>query len=201
MDGHDGHALMPDKSIVIVEDDSVQRRAFMRSLAGYQVHAVATAEEALERLLGDEPLAAAVLDVGLPGMNGLDLLERIRPSRPALPVVLLTGRLDRESINRACRLGAWYLCKPVTANELAQVISQVHRFEVHPPRAELSALIVKHGLSRRESQVLELALEGLRRDVIRSRLGIRETTVKKTVARLLRKCGASSLREIESNLS
>jgi DNA-binding NarL/FixJ family response regulator len=61
-------------------------------------------------------------------------------------------------------------------------------------------MITKHGLSRRESEVLALALEGLRRDVIRTRLGIRETTVKKTVARLLRKCGAASLREIETNL-
>jgi DNA-binding NarL/FixJ family response regulator len=197
----DGHALTPDKPIVIVEDDPAQRRALMRALVGYHVHAATNAEEALERLLGDEPIAAAVIDLGLPGMSGLELLERIRPHRPKLPVVLLTALLDRECINRACRLGAWYLCKPISATELAQVISQVHRFEVHPPRAELSALIVKHGLSRRESQVLALALEGLRRDVIRSRLGIRETTVKKTVARLLRKCGASSLREIESNLS
>jgi DNA-binding NarL/FixJ family response regulator len=197
----DEHALVPERAILIVEDDSTQRRALMRSLAAYRTHAVASAEEALERLLGDEPLAAAVIDIGLPGMSGLDLLEQIRATRPTLPVVLLTAMVDRESINRACRLGAWYLCKPVTATELAQVVSQVHLFEVHPPLAELSALIVKHGLSRRESQVLSLALEGLRRDVIRSRLGIRETTVKKTVARLLRKCGATSLREIESNLA
>ena len=74
------------------------------------------------------------------------------------------------------------------------------RGESNPPRIDVSALIAKHGLSRRESEVLTLALEGLRRDVIRSRLGIRETTVKKTVARLLRKCGATSLREIETNL-
>jgi FixJ family two-component response regulator len=197
----DGQGSTLDKPILIVEDDSAQRRALMRWLAGYNAQAVASAEEALERLLGDEPLAAAVIDVGLPGLSGLDLVEQFRPRRPTLPVILLTGMLDRDCINRACRLGAWYLCKPITANELAQVISQVHRFEMHPPKAELSALIVKHGLSRRESQVLALALEGLRRDVIRTRLGIRETTVKKTVARLLRKCGASSLREIETNLS
>jgi DNA-binding NarL/FixJ family response regulator len=197
----DGNLVISEKQVVLVEDDPSQRRAFVRSLAGYQVYAVATAEEALERLRTSEPVAAAVIDLGLPGMSGLELLEQIRPARPTLPVVLLTGLLDRECINRACRLGAWYLCKPVTGSELAQVVSQIHRFEVHPPRAELSALIVKHGLSRRESQVLALALEGLRRDVIRTRLGIRETTVKKTVARLLRKCGASSLREIESNLS
>jgi DNA-binding NarL/FixJ family response regulator len=197
----DGYVSIPDKPVLIVEDDPAQRRGFIRSLAGYNAQGVGTAEEAMERLLGDESIAVAVIDVGLPGMSGLELLEQLRPIRPALPVVLLSGLLDRECINRACRLGAWYLCKPVTASELAHVVGQVHHFEVHPPRAELTALIVKHGLSRRESQVLSLAIEGLRRDVIRSRLGIRETTVKKTVARLLRKCGASSLREIELNLS
>ena len=197
----DGQALIVDKPILVVEDDPVQRRACQRSLDGYQVLGAATAEEALERLRSDEPIAAAVIDIGLPGMSGLELLEQIRPTRPALPVVMLSGLIDHDSINRACRLGAWYLCKPVTASELSQVVGRIHRVEVHPPRAALSALIVKHGLSRRESQVLALALEGLRRDVIRSRLGIRETTVKKTVARLLRKCGAASLREIESNLS
>lgn len=197
----DGRAVIAEKPILIVEDDPVQRRGFIRCLAGYHAHGVATAEEALERLLGDEPLAAAVIDVGLPGMSGLELLERVRPVRPRLPVVMLTGHLDRDLINRACRLGAWYLCKPVAASELAQVVGQVQSIELHAPRADLSELIVKHGLSRRESQVLALALEGLRRDVIRTRLGIRETTVKKTVARLLRKCGAASLREIESNLS
>jgi FixJ family two-component response regulator len=197
----DGRELILDKPVLVVEDDAAQRRAFVRFLARYHVQSFATAEEALDRLLGGEPIAAAVIDVGLPGMNGLDLLERIRPSRPKLPVVLLTAHLDRECVNRASRLGAWYLCKPVTGSELEEVVGQARRFEVQAPRIDLSALIVKHGLSRRESEVLALAVEGLRRDVIRSRLGIRETTVKKTVARLLRKCGAASLREIELNLS
>jgi DNA-binding NarL/FixJ family response regulator len=133
-------------------------------------------------------------------MSGLELLERVRPGRTNLPVVLLADELDRERVNRATRLGAWLLCKPVAPVELEEVVGQALRYETPSPRLDVSALIVKHGLSRRESEVLSLALEGLRRDVIRSRLGIRETTVKKTVARLLRKCGAASLREIESNL-
>ena len=196
----DGRDVILDKPLLIVEDDAAQRRAFARFLARHNVQCMASAEEALELLRGTEPIAAAVIDVGLPGMSGFELLERIRPARANLPVVLLTGHLDRECVNRASRLGAWYLCKPVTGNELEEVVGRARRFEVQAPRIDLSALIVKHGLSRRESEVLALAVEGLRRDVIRTRLGIRETTVKKTVARLLRKCGAASLREIESNL-
>jgi DNA-binding NarL/FixJ family response regulator len=196
----DGRAVTIDKPILVVEDDELQRRGLVRYLAKYSVQSVASAEEALDRLLGTEPLGAAVIDVGLPGMSGLDLLERVRPSRTTLPVVLLTGYLDREYVNRASRLGAWYLCKPVSAGELEEVLGRARRAETKPARVDLSALVVKHGLSRRESEVLALAVEGLRRDVIRSRLGIRETTVKKTVARLLRKCGAASLREIETTL-
>jgi DNA-binding NarL/FixJ family response regulator len=151
-------------------------------------------------MLAGEPITAAVIDADLSDMSGLELLERVRPGRTSLPVILLADQLDRERVNRATRLGAWHLCKPVAPVELEEVVGQALRYETPAPRLDVSALIAKHGLSRRESEVLSLALEGLRRDVIRSRLGIRETTVKKTVARLLRKCGAASLREIESNL-
>jgi DNA-binding NarL/FixJ family response regulator len=195
----DGRALLPDKPILVVAGDSALRFAFARSLARYHMHSVATAGEALDRLTAGEPIAAAVIDIG-PDLSGLDLLERIRPVRANLPAVVLVDQLDRERINRAARLGAWCLCKPVSAVELEEVVGQALRFEPHTPRIDVTALIAKHGLSRRESEVLTLALEGLRRDVIRTRLGIRETTVKKTVARLLRKCGAASLREIETNL-
>lgn len=197
----DGRALLPDKPILVVAGDPALRFTFARSLARYQTHSVAAASEALDRLASGEPIAAAVIDVGLPDMNGLELLERIRLGRTNLPVIVLVDQLDRERINRAARLGAWCLCKPVSATEVEEVVGQALRFEVQAPRIDVSGLIAKHGLSRRESEVLTLALEGLRRDVIRSRLGIRETTVKKTVARLLRKCGAASLREIETNLS
>ena len=197
----DGRALLPDRPILVVAGDPALRFAFARSLARYNTYSVATGAEALDRLSAGEPIAAAVIDVGLPDLNGLELLERIRAGRTTLPVVVLTDQLDRERINRAARLGAWCLCKPVSATEVEEVIGlALSRVESHPPRLDVSALIAKHGLSRRESEVLTLALEGLRRDVIRSRLGIRETTVKKTVARLLRKCGATSLREIETNL-
>lgn len=196
----DGRAMLPDRPILVVAGDPSQRFSLLRSLARYRVQSVATAAEALDRLLGTEPITAVVIDAGLPEMSGLELLERVRPARASLPVVLLADQLERERVNRATRLGAWHLCKPVTPVELEEVIGRALCFEAPAPRLDVTALITKHGLSRRESEVLALALEGLRRDVIRSRLGIRETTVKKTVARLLRKCGAASLREIESNL-
>jgi DNA-binding NarL/FixJ family response regulator len=197
----DGRALLPDRPILVVAGDPALRFTFVRSLARFSAQGAATGGEVLDRLLGGDPIAAVVIDVGLSDMSGLELLERIRRGRTNLPVVLLAEHVDRERVNRAARLGAWHLCKPVTASELEEVVGQALRFEAHTPRTDVSALIAKHGLSRRESEVLSLALEGLRRDVIRTRLGIRETTVKKTVARLLRKCGAASLREIETNLS
>jgi DNA-binding NarL/FixJ family response regulator len=196
----DGRALLPDRPLLVVASDEAQRFTLMRALARYRVQSAATAADALARLLAGEPITAAVIDSGLSDMSGLELLERVRPGRTNLPVILLADQLDRERVNRATRLGAWLLCKPVAPVELEEVVGQALRYETPTPRLDVSALIVKHGLSRRESEVLSLALEGLRRDVIRTRLGIRETTVKKTVARLLRKCGAASLREIESNL-
>lgn len=196
----EGRALLPERPILVVAGDPALRFAFARPLARYHTHSVATAAEAVDRLASSDPIAAAVIEVGLSDSSGLEFLEKIRSGRTNLPVVVLFDQLDRERINGAARLGAWCLCKPVSAIEVEEVVARALRFEVPPPRIDVSALIAKHGLSRRESEVLTLALEGLRRDVIRTRLGIRETTVKKTVARLLRKCGAASLREIETNL-
>jgi DNA-binding NarL/FixJ family response regulator len=188
-----------DKSILVVEDDPAQLRALTRQLSSYRVSTVASAEAALDVLRGLEPISAAVVDIGLPGMSGLELVEQIRQSRPRLPIVMLTACLDRDSVNRAARLGAWYLCKPVAAAELEEVLARLTRQEAQSKRIDVAPIIAKYALSPREAEVLGLALQGLRRDVIRQRLGIRETTVKKTVARLLRKCGAASLREIELN--
>jgi len=109
----DGRALLPDRPILVVASEEAQRFTLMRALARYRVQSVATAADATARLLTGEPITAAVIDASLSDMSGLELLERVRPGRTNLPVILLADQLDRERVNRATRLGAWVLCKPV----------------------------------------------------------------------------------------
>src|SRR5262245_55173212 len=100
----DGRALLPERPILVVAGDPALRFAFARPLARYHTHSVATAAEALDRLASSEPIAAAVIEAGLPDSSGLELLERIRPGRTNLPVVILVDQLDRDRLNRAARL-------------------------------------------------------------------------------------------------
>src|SRR4029079_13155425 len=117
----DGRALLPDRPILVVASDEAQRFTLMRALARYRVQRPATAADALARLLAGEPVTAVVIDSGLSDMSGLELLERVRPGRTNLTVVVLADQLERERVNRATRLGAWHLCKPVAPVELEEV--------------------------------------------------------------------------------
>jgi diguanylate cyclase (GGDEF)-like protein len=105
---------MPDDQILVVEDGTAGRQFFAKALKsqGYQVIAAASGPEALGRLEGEDfPLA--LLDLGLLGPAGLDLLSRIKAQCPDCEVILTADHGDVESAVAALRLGAYdYLLKP-----------------------------------------------------------------------------------------
>jgi DNA-binding response OmpR family regulator len=82
--------------VLLVEDEDHLARGLCFNLEaeGYEVEHFERAEPALERILDRNaaPAHLAVIDVMLPGMSGLELLERLRPELPSLPVLLLTAR-------------------------------------------------------------------------------------------------------------
>lgn len=124
-----------ETSILAVDDDPIQREFCAVYLAAPQV-TVTLAESAEEALaiLDTTRFDAALIDVDMPGMNGLDLVERLRadPRFDDLALMVVTGREDMISIDRAWDVGATgFMCKPVNWRLLAHQI----RFMIRAHRA------------------------------------------------------------------
>jgi DNA-binding response OmpR family regulator len=107
--------------LLVVEDDDIVADAIARGLiaANYAVHRVTSAEAAHRALAGEE-FALAVIDVGLPGADGLTLVRRLRSAGNTLPTLMLTARCTLDDKVKALDLGADdFLGKPFEPAELA----------------------------------------------------------------------------------
>lgn len=120
-------------TIVVIEDVEATQKIYRARLekAGYAVRAFSSAEPCLAALEAFEP-SAICLDIGLPGITGLEALARIRQLRPDVPVVILTAEDDIRSSVQAMKMGAVdYLVKPVDLDVLEQVLrTALDRFEL-----------------------------------------------------------------------
>ncbi|MFO1329652.1 MAG: winged helix-turn-helix domain-containing protein [Rubrivivax sp.] len=127
--------------ILLAEDDTLLGdglRAGLRQL-GFQVDWVRDGEAA-ERELRAEPYAAAVLDLGLPRLDGIDVLARVRGAGVTLPILVLTARDAVESRIRGLDQGADdYVVKPVDLNELAARLRALVRRASGQPQELLRA--------------------------------------------------------------
>lgn len=106
--------------ILVVDDDEVVRLSHLRSLAGanYNVVAVWNGPEAL-RAMEREPFDVILLDLRMPGMDGMAVLKLIKERWPETEVVIITGYASLETVKEAVRLGAHdYLSKPVGPDEV-----------------------------------------------------------------------------------
>jgi two-component system response regulator MprA len=107
--------------ILVVDDERAVRESLRRALEleGYVVELAGDGEEALERLEGTSPPDAAILDVLMPGIDGLDLCRRLRAAGNLLPVLMLTARAEVDSRVAGLDAGADdYLPKPFALAEL-----------------------------------------------------------------------------------
>ena len=116
--------------VLVVDDEARGRGALMRLLAheGYETLAAGDGVEALRTLETRTP-DVILLDLVMPGMDGLELLDALHrhPQWKALPVVVLTGLSDTQTVNRAHQLGAKaYLVKATFS--VAEMLDQVKRY-------------------------------------------------------------------------
>jgi FixJ family two-component response regulator len=117
-----------DKGLVSIVDDDVSVRQSTRRLIssfGFRAQAFGSAEEFLESGQAART-ACLILDVRMPGMDGLELQRRLNDSGLRLPIVFLTGRASEEEERRALRAGAVaFLRKPVSRDALLRVVQRV----------------------------------------------------------------------------
>jgi DNA-binding response OmpR family regulator len=126
--------------VLLAEDEGKVASFISQGLseAGYVTEVVGTAQEALERVLEAEPPDLLLLDVGLPGKDGFEVLREIRARNQALPIIMLTARADVASRVKGLDLGADdYLPKPFDFDELLARVRAQLRHARQPASAEL----------------------------------------------------------------
>ena len=187
---------------VLVVDDFPLFRRGVRDLVseGFKDAKIGEAADAYEmlKLLRLKPWDVAILDISLPGMNGLDALKQVKQEFPNLPVLILSMYPEEQYAIRTIKAGAdGYLTKSSAPEELVNAIKKVHGGGkyVSPSLGEALALTVKPGaekdphelLSDREYQVLCLIGSGKTVSEIADKTNLSVTTISTYRARILEK--------------
>jgi len=188
-------------AIFIVDDDASVRKALQRLLTsrGYRVETFADAAEFLSRQPFDG-LGCLILDLRMPGMNGMELQLELNAKGRSLPIVFLTGHGDLPSGVEAMKRGAAdFLQKPVDEAALFRTLEQTlgRRKAVLVERSESASARARLGLlTPRELEVVRCVLSGALNKQISAHLGISEKTVKLHRARAMEKLAAASAAEL-----
>jgi len=184
--------------LAIVEDNARLREYYAGLVANagdmVMVGAHAAAESALEALAGDAP-DAVLMDIQLPGMNGIECVRRLKAMLPNVQVVMLTAFDDSDQVFESLKAGATgYVLKRSTADEILDAVRDVctggspissaiarklvQYFAPRPASPEVTAL------TAREREVLESLSQGLQYKEIAESLGISINTVRQHVRRI-----------------
>jgi DNA-binding NtrC family response regulator len=120
--------MMPQRVLVVDDDpDHLGVVSSILEVGGYEVERADDAEQALARVHGFEP-ALVLTDLRLPGMDGVELLERVSASMDAVETIVMTGHEDMTSAIRAMKAGAFdYVVKPIDAEALLDLVSRCLR--------------------------------------------------------------------------
>lgn len=201
--------------ILVVEDHALVREGLLQTLGKLAREVVVRgskdAEEALRLLEADDEFDLVLLDLMLPGMNGLSLLAIMRKRFPAVPVVIISALDDVETVGRALRQGAsGFVPKSSSSEILLDALHRVLEGEVFVP----AHLQDKFGADRREEggkgrsagdrfglttaqlRVLQLLTQGKSNREIGDLLGLTEGTIKIHASRIFKALNVSSRAQV-----
>ncbi|APO77799.1 response regulator nodulation NodW-like protein (plasmid) [Rhizobium etli 8C-3] len=187
--------------VVIVDDDAAVREALSELIlsAGFQPVSFASTREVLDADILDSP-GCLILDVRMPGANGLHLQHHLAESGNAKPIIFLTGHGDIPMTVQAMKAGAVdFLTKPVRDQTLLDAV--IAGIALDASR-RANALVVRRNIERletlthREREILREVARGRLNKQIAFDLGIREVTVKLHRANVMRKMEVGSIGEL-----
>jgi FixJ family two-component response regulator len=187
--------------IYLVDDDEAVLRSLARVLAaaGYVCEAHTSAEAFLARHDPEAP-GCLILDLGLPGMDGFEVQQKLAAGASERSVIFLTGMGDIPASVRAMKAGAVdFLTKPVEAGVLLAAVEQAIARDSAARSTLADGDAVRRNLARltrREREVLECVLAGRLNKQIAWELGTAEKTVKVHRGRMMKKLGFPTLADL-----
>jgi len=194
--------------VAIVEDDPDIRRLLellLNGTPGFHCHgAFESCETALERLSGNPP-DLVLMDIGLPGISGIEGVRLFRKALPHLPIIMLTVQEDSESVFRSlCEGAVGYLLKGTPPARLLEALREAHSGGA-PMSAPIARMVVasfrknsENPLTEREKEILALLCEGENYRTIAARLFISTNTVKTHIKNIYEKLHVNSRAEAVS---
>jgi RNA polymerase sigma factor (sigma-70 family) len=192
---------MSSTTVFVVDDDLSHRDSlqFLLESVGLEVRSFSSARDFLDEVDPETP-GCLLLDVRMPGMNGLDLQNELSEAKISLPIIFVTGHGTVPMSVRAMKAGAVdFLEKPFDEqdlfNAIHRAIEQDRQTRLKREQLRRSDTLI-HSLSPREYEVFTLLVSGMRNKQIAYRLEITERTIKAHRARIMEKLKADSLAEL-----
>lgn len=187
------------RSIIYIVDDDLLIRDSMREMLereGHRIQEYANCEAFLSAYRPSRD-ACLLIDAYLPGMTGLELLQRLKESGDHLPAIMITGNSDVAIAVEAMKAGAVdFIEKPIgTAELLASITRALELAQNVSKRSDqqIAAAKLVAGLTKRQHQVMDLVLAGQPSKIIAADLGISQRTVENHRAAIMTKTGTTSL--------
>jgi DNA-binding NarL/FixJ family response regulator len=186
------------KQALVVDDHPIVRdgikELLQRAFPSVVIKDSSGADGVLQEICG-QSWAFVVLDINLPGQNGLDIIKKTKASQPDIPIIVFSLYSERQYAARALRAGAIaYLSKERPPRDLIETVKTA--LEGGPIKRPREVMVSQPVLSDREVQVLALFVRGMSRKEISQELNINEKTVSTYRARLLHKLDVKNLVEL-----